>query len=395
MQGLYLPTLRNLAGRRSCIRPWWALLLVGAWNVLGPGAGAWAAQAVAIRHYNPWPFEPKRGIQFVSPAEGWVGVLGVTSSRGKSHQAYLLYTSTGPDDLQPVSGLQLPPEHGLIGFQFLDRSVGWVAIYEMKVRGATRLLRTEDGGRTWREVEQKEPSERLWRRQFITKMTGWAFGTRAVWRTDDGGVSWRALPLPAPIAGEDSRQVLFLTEKEGWAGGKGMLYHTSDGGETWTPRYDGSPKVTSGPWAVQFLSTAEGWVAVESHDFLHTTDGGRTWRRVRVKHPRQGPYDRWTAMHFLSPQVGVLAGQHNERERVSKEAQRGASPIAFNYYRPYILVTRDGGRTWSYHDLPIPVGEWSQADSVLFGINTVNGRPEATGIVEVRVNASNVKPSRP
>jgi hypothetical protein len=59
--------------------------------------------------------------------------------------------------------------------------------------------------------------------------------------------------------------------------------------------------------------------------------------------------------------------------------------VTFDFDRPYLLVTFDGGRSWSYHDVPIPVGQWSQVGSTLFGINTVDQRPARTGILEVRL----------
>jgi hypothetical protein len=368
-----------------------ALSLV-AWGILGLGTPGLAARPVEIRYYKDvWPYEPKQGVQFFSPTEGWVGVTGISSGRGKPNQPYLLVTTRSVDDLHPAPGLQLPPEHRLNALFFLDRQVGWVVVSEMKAGGGpTRLWRTEDGGKTWEELANNIPPGGIGQLQFVSSTTGWLL-KRGVWLTEDGGTTWRQLPLK-PAEGDTSfTKMVFLTPTEGWVAGRGTVYYTADGGETWTLQYDGTG--TGRLWArgLHFPSATEGWVVGDSKYLVRTRDGGRTWRPVRVTHPRMGPYDKFTAVHFLSPQVGVVAGQHNARETVPKDVQRRASPIAFSYFRPYLLVTFDGGRTWSYHNHPIPDGDLSQGGSTLFGIKTVNWLPEETGIVEIRLTPPSVK----
>jgi photosystem II stability/assembly factor-like uncharacterized protein len=153
--------------------------------------------------------------------------------------------------------------------------------------------------------------------------------------------------------------MVFLDQTAGWVVGKGAIYHTADGGETWTLQYDLTRTTGLWLWSIQFVSRTEGWAAGDAKQLLHTVDAGRTWRSVRVRHPRIGPYDTFTSVHFLSPQVGVVAGQHHKGEQAAQEGQQGGSRPAFGYHRPYLLVTFDGGRSWTYHDLPIPVGRWS------------------------------------
>lgn len=380
-------------GWRHPVSRWTAGALLG-WAVLCLISPGLAARPVELQYYKDvWPCDPKRGIQFTSPTEGWVGVLGVSSGQGKPNQPYLLTTTRGPDDLHPVHSLELPPEHRLSGFFFLDRQRGWVVVSEMKAGGGpTRLWRTGDGGKTWQELIHNLPPGGG-QIQFVTPTAGWFLRGR-VWRTDDGGSFWRQLPEPAE---EDTRitGMLLLSPMEGWITGEGTIHDTADGGRTWTLRYDlrqrGKPWVES----IQFASPTEGWVAVGGMPLARTVDSGKTWRPVRARHPRQGPFDRFTSLHFLSPRVGVLAGQHNERELVSEAERRRASPIAFNYYRPYVLVTFDGGKSWSYHDLPIPVGQWTQAGpNLLYGINTADWTHEATGIVEVRLSPPSLKPAK-
>jgi photosystem II stability/assembly factor-like uncharacterized protein len=351
--------------------------------VLGLVGAAEAARPVEIQyHKDVWPCDPKQRIQFVSPTEGWVGVRGMTFARGKPVQAYLLGTARGPDDLRPVAGLQLPAAHQLIDFFFLDRQRGWVVATKREAGvGPIRLWRTEDGSKTWQELAHNLPPVGG-KIKFVTPVVGWFLG-RELWRTEDGGTTWRPLPLE-PVESIDFTNMVFLTPLEGWVAGTGTIHYTADGGETWTLQYDVSRTTRPWPWTIQFPTPTEGWGAGGKY-VVHTKDGGRTWRPVRVTHPGMGRFDRFTAVHFLSPQVGVVAGQHSVRETAPKGVQRRAGPVAFAYYRPYLLVTFDGGRSWSYHELPIPVGQWSQVGWSLFGINTVDETEEATGIVEIRL----------
>jgi photosystem II stability/assembly factor-like uncharacterized protein len=377
--------------RISCV-----LLSLGAFQAAGlPGLALAAAPVEIHYHKDVWPCDPKQGIQFVSPAEGWVGVYGVSSGQGKPNQAYLLMTSRGPADLHPVGGLGLPPDHALKSFFFLDRQHGWVVASAMKAGGGpTRLWRTEDGGKAWQELPHNLPPAGG-RLQFVTARLGWLLGAGRLWRTEDGGTTWRRLSI-TPAEEEASLTGMFLLDSlNGWVTGKGLIHQTADGGETWTRRYDLTSQGRPSLWFLQFPSPNEGWVAAEGIPLARTLDGGQTWRPVRVRHLRMGPFDRFTSLHFLSPQVGVLAGQHHEKETVPRAVRRSLSPVAMGYYRPYLLVTFDGGRSWSYYDLPIPVGEWSKAGpNILFGVNTVDSTREATGIVEVRFTPPKEKPPK-
>ncbi len=364
-------------------------------HVLGLPGAVLAAQVVEIRYDNDiWPCQPKLGIQFLSPTEGWVGIVGRSPGRGGSHQPYLLTTSRGPEDLQPVKSLQLPAEHRLNDFFFLDRQFGWVAASELRVGGGPiRLWRTEDGGRTWRELAHNLPPGGIGGLQFVTSSIGWGLSD-GVWRTEDGGTTWRlVLPKSAGTFAEFTKLV-FVSPTVGWITGLGTIHHTTDGGETWILQYEGGEKGRLRARGMQFLSPSEGWVGWEAKHLLHTSDAGRTWRPVRIRHPRLGQLDRFNSAYFLTAQLGVVAGQHHEAEGVPKSILRGASPIAFGYHRPYLLVTFDAGRSWSYHKLPIPVGQWSGAGSLLFGINTVTGFPEQAGLVEVRLDLQRAKPGK-
>jgi photosystem II stability/assembly factor-like uncharacterized protein len=274
-----------------------------------------------------------------------------------------------------------------VALAFADEKVGWVATAEGTTSGPVHLWHTQDGGESWKELVHNLTCKGMGSFHFVNARVGYAL-SREVWRTEDGGTTWRSSALPNDGSGHDAgfSRLQFVTANVGWLAGSGTIYHSIDGGATWTRQFEvPGRKGRPWTWGLDFSSPNTGWVAGSGKYLARTQDAGRTWRLVHAKHKRLGPFDRFTAVHFASHEVGVIAGQHNERERVSRRVQRESSPIAFGYDRPYILITRDGGRSWLYYDVPIPIGEWSRAGETLYGINTVDLAPGATGVVELKL----------
>jgi len=104
------------------------------------------------------------------------------------------------------------------------------------------VLRTDDGGKTWREVYRSgRPGEIIWKGHFPSTATG--FGTvqsydpnnaqQRVIRTRDGGESWQELDL---VENAQARQfgIGFADENTGFVGTMVGGFATRDGGESWT-----------------------------------------------------------------------------------------------------------------------------------------------------------------
>lgn len=107
------------------------------------------------------------------------------------------------------------------------------------------ILKTSDGGRTWREVYRGARGwELTWKAAFPTPRTGFitvqnynpdkAVSQRTVAKTTDGGDTWRELPVVDDHAWR-AFGVGFADERRGWIGGTTTGMETRDGGRTWTP----------------------------------------------------------------------------------------------------------------------------------------------------------------
>lgn len=343
------------------------------WAFWGLAVQASAEQHLSIRHYqqNPWLAGLKSGIHFNSPTEGWVGGYEIRSRR-EPVLPYLLKTTRGPEYLEPVNTLDLPPGYYLTSLFFLDRQVGWV-LMSREDDSEKRLFHTEDGGSRWEELSHNLPFGYLSGKiQFVSSAVGWSLGWETVWRTDTGGKTWRKLEIPNASGGHsDYHDLFFLNPMQGWIGGDGVIAHTADGGETWTLQYDISREVTPAFQSVHFLSAREGWVA-GGWLLLRTVDGGRTWKDIHIiKNTIEGSEYTFCGVYFLSSDVGVVTGQYWQYRTST-------------YERPFLLVTFDGGDTWIYYDLPIPIDTFSQVGSTLFGVYTSSGIPDAPGILEIQ-----------
>jgi len=164
-------------------------------------------------------------VYFLNQNTGWVagsnGTLLFTDDGGKSWHA-----------------MRRPTEDALRDVYFSDEKKGWLVcdrpVYKLKTNDEpqTYLLRTIDGGSSWRRVDLSDPHARIARAFFRGDGHGWTFGEAgAFYATNDGGANWVRQTLPTSyrlLGGE------FLDDDHGWLVGAGAtILQTSDGGETW------------------------------------------------------------------------------------------------------------------------------------------------------------------
>ncbi len=105
------------------------------------------------------------------------------------------------------------------------------------------ILKTSDGGKTWKKVYQSNrPFEGTWKVSFPTKKIGYvtiqSYNTdpgvkqQRIAKTIDGGETWNEINL-VEDAGAREFGIGFIDENHGFVGTMNTGYETKDGGKTW------------------------------------------------------------------------------------------------------------------------------------------------------------------
>lgn len=231
-------------------------------------------------------------------------------------------------------------------------TVGWE-------RGGA-LRRTADGGAHWKDVTPRgaggnfEPT-------FLDGMHAWVIadsGARlTTFRTMDGGLTWQqGRPIMANEAdAERSIQGEFVDPIHGWlmvtegAGVDARLYRTTNGGLDWQLEATNSTVAahTSGRFgcprwcAMTFASPSTGWIANIAPQgrpsLLVSHDGGVTWK-----------------LQTLPPAVASMGCPCYVDRPIFSDQNHGFLLVwsGANVDVGHLLVTSDGGRTWTIRSLP-------------------------------------------
>jgi len=256
--------------------------------------------------------------------------------------------------------------------KLIDSEVGWVLSRGERERYS--LLRTEDGGYTWRDISppHQYPKSSYGRElevHFYDRNIGWVsfYRSSIIWRTEDGGITWDGIQLPyetdvgaySMIRSNDQNRVWIFQHHNVIGLYKGEEYHSisrsDDGGRTWEaildPIMDPSLNLGSKTGLV-FLDEDYGWLTrsfdgIQAHIGLDvTTDGGETWEFIELPRPDFAPdllevceyglYNPWIGSRQLGMvRVEVICDHEDEF-----------------IWQNYIYRTEDGGGTWTTMDYP-------------------------------------------
>ena len=136
------------------------------------------------------------------------------------------------------------------------------------------VLRTEDGGETWRRVIVPTKTE-LYHLDFVGSSRCWLVGDGGLILTsNDGGATFQK-----QISGTDKDlyNVDFRDENEGYAvGSKGTILRTENGGNTWSSVKTSFPETMM---RVDFADDKNGWIVGYNGSILRSSDKGKTWTK--------------------------------------------------------------------------------------------------------------------
>ncbi len=245
--------------------------------------------------------------------------------------ALLLCTCVYAGEIWTIVVIYKKADRGIDEIQFIDDRIGWACA------GFAGILKTEDGGETWQQLDSNIKSDKIYSIWFRDNDKGWAVGSRlepgirledsrvfpVILTTNDGGRSWITQMVLRERMWALTR-IYFLDERHGWSvggtSGTGLMFATSDGGRNWKGIQ--SDAFNSAMFRdVYFKDLEHGWAIGDSKNgIVHTEDGGASWSVI----PLQDSPLSLNRLHFIDSENGWAVGGRD------------------GLYR-----TTDGGRTWS------------------------------------------------
>jgi len=251
----------------------------------------------------------------------------------------------------------------------LNDQIGWgLATDDERVN---HLVRTEDGGYTWRDITPPQPDmpDKTWiypEVHFYDSDTGWVIfsDTDLVWLTKDGGINWTPVRLDfnawlgGMIYSLDQDHVwLFQFLEGGMQKVYTALYRSVDGGTTWTKLIDPTmvPDYSIQGFdktGVDFLNPDYGWLTrhfrgVSPDVRLDATyDGGMTWQAINLPAPSSAP-DAFNdcSCGLSTPDLESVSAGTLKLECLCS----GGGGI---FTKNYIYRTDDGGSNWDIQSIP-------------------------------------------
>jgi len=165
-----------------------------------------------------------------------VGRVGSPANMMVSHDGGLTWTSNSMNEDCKM----------LFDIKMFDKNNGIVcaASDEDIEKSNSLILKTSDGGKTWKKVYQSDrPFEGTWKASFPTEKIGYVtiqsynpdpnVKQQRVAKTTDGGNTWNEINL---VEDTGARQfgIGFIDENHGFVGTMNSGYETKDGGKTWS-----------------------------------------------------------------------------------------------------------------------------------------------------------------
>jgi photosystem II stability/assembly factor-like uncharacterized protein len=217
----------------------------------------------------------------------------------------------------------------------------------------TILIKSTDGGKTWKYMAQQEANKSFFNNSdiyFKDENTGIVVGGSStqggcVYKTTDGGVNFILQPI---ASGPALKRICVVGNTMYILGDNGLIFKSSDMGTTLT-----CLTVNNGTLAtIAFPSNNVGYAGgISSGAFIKTTDGGQSWKTKFILFPPSSSKSYRSAavqqFYFLNDNLGYCA---NRSDIITKTTDGGNSwtvllddPITSHVFNSVYMVDQNTG----------------------------------------------------
>jgi photosystem II stability/assembly factor-like uncharacterized protein len=250
-----------------------------------------------------------RSLDFLDASHGFAGTL----------TGQLYRTNDGGMTWNGIADLMPKPPVGFCGVTHIGNHVHAVGRYT----GATDYYRSLDGGDTWQYSSLSALMSGLVDVSFVDSLTGFiggtghailgAVGPATLLKTTDGGATWRTVFTNAAGAGwawkifPVSPSIIYVSIES--LDGIYRVIKSTDGGDSWVVLTvaTGQPLGSAGGLqGIGFLDADVGWVGGFFTGMYTTTNGGQSWLYVPVPSANINRYRRAGNTLFTAGTKGVL-----------------------------------------------------------------------------------------
>jgi photosystem II stability/assembly factor-like uncharacterized protein len=238
-----------------------------------------------------------RALEFIDNKTGILGNVGPGYFPDVTDQVPLYQTHDAGFTWSPVVLSDGPKVEGICAIDVLKLGGKVVAIRAGgRVGGPAGIIESFDNGRTWSSRDLTNATGMILDIHFVDEQTGFIAGATEsqeqkaharILKTTDGGKTWRAV-FESQRAVDNNWKLAFPSVRVGYATimsyaapkdeARGYVEKTEDGGETWS-RLTVTHDPDWIPYGINFLSETRGWVGGSTGGY-ETVDGGKTWFRV-------------------------------------------------------------------------------------------------------------------
>ena len=147
------------------------------------------------------------------------------------------------------------------------------------------IMKSEDRGLTW-SIMRDALAPMLYDLEMLDENTGFAVGRQStILRTEDGGQNWTEINAPGSLGDRDFRDIYFGEEDRAWIAGGipgedsvQTLLRSDDGGETWVIEWD---EVNPMLYSIDFIG-GRGIVAGDNGEVFYSASNGDEWTSVDI-----------------------------------------------------------------------------------------------------------------